>query len=91
MSEDIRYIRKTIDQLDGEIVACLTRRFRAARRIAEIKTSEGRSLFDGQREEEILERVLDAAEDPAMRESIRVIYQTLLAESKRYQNAGEER
>lgn len=91
MSEAIEGIRREIDQLDEEIVQRLARRFGAARRIGQLKVQEGMEQFDAAREEAILKHILAAANDEMMRESLRVIYQTLLAESKRYQTSGRER
>ena len=85
MTDEMKYIRRTIDQLDQEIVTLLTQRFQAAYRIGEIKREAGIEILDGKREQEILDRLAENLEDESMRSHLIRIYETIFKESREYQ------
>jgi chorismate mutase len=85
MSDEMKYIRMTIDQLDMEIAELLGRRLRATNRIGEIKLEEGKDLLDKDREQKIIENVINQIDEVNLEEYLVKIYETILFESKRHQ------
>jgi chorismate mutase len=60
--DEIRELRRKIDEMDREIIRLLIKRFRAVERIGEIKKLTGSAVEDSEREREVLRNCLGAAE-----------------------------
>ena len=54
--EDLKKLRKKIDEIDKEIIKCLARRFKVARKIGELKFKKNLPLRDLKREKELLKK-----------------------------------
>ncbi len=85
MSEEMKYIRMTIDRLDQEISELTAQRLLAAYRIGEIKLEKGKEYSDSEREQAIINNVTNQIDDVNLEEHLIKIYETILLESKRYQ------
>lgn len=58
----IKIFRQVIDQLDEQLIKVLDKRYRAAARIAEIKSNSGVDIYDSDREEMIRNQAEENAE-----------------------------
>ena len=74
----LKELRAAIDEVDGEIVAALNRRFRLTAEVRELKSTTGLPPIDNAREREIFERAM-AATDPAERDTIFGIYERIFS------------
>lgn len=74
-------LRREIDAADAAIVAALNARFALTRRMRELKRREGLAPIDADRERAVIERAL-AATDPAERDTVASVYETLLRGSR---------
>ena len=61
--DEIRELRRKIDEMDREIIRLLIRRFQAVERIGEAKKLTGSAVEDSEREKEVLKNCIGAAGD----------------------------
>ncbi len=76
--------RMEIDELDSKIVDLLARRMYVTNAVAETKKAQGLPIYDQMREELLLRRVRQLAGNE-YEESVAVIYETIMMESKKQQ------
>lgn len=77
--------RKTINEIDTELVRLFEERMHAVARIAAYKMENGLPVFDAAREAANIERTAGLISDPALREFFRKWYQMTMDISKEYQ------
>lgn len=90
---DLQEIRKSLDEIDGEMLRLFARRMALVEEVAEYKKKNGLPILDAGREEAILDKVGRRA-GPEWAPYARRLYETVLAVSREYQSArmgGEER
>jgi chorismate mutase / prephenate dehydratase len=75
--------RAEIDRVDDELVAILNRRARLTIALAELKSGVGLSLYDPDRECEVVERACRACSPPLDETAVRAIFTCVLRESRR--------
>jgi chorismate mutase/prephenate dehydratase len=83
--ENLGKYRKAIDALDLKIVALLCQRAANSKKIAGIKSSMGKKVYDPAREVEVLRRVLGAKKGGLSNEGLKAIYNEILSESRKLQ------
>jgi chorismate mutase len=76
-------LRVQIDEADREILAAFLHRLAVARQVRQHKEDNGYAFIDAGREEELLERWIAAAEGALPDETVRELFETVLALSKR--------
>jgi chorismate mutase/prephenate dehydratase len=74
--------RRKIDLLDFELREVLNRRAEIARDVARAKRVLGRAVYDPQREEQVLRRVVAANPGPLSAEAIERIFKTIIRETR---------
>jgi chorismate mutase / prephenate dehydratase len=72
-------MRREMDGVDREILAALNKRAKLAQQIGKLKQSDSRSIYDPQREAEVLARAVDANSGPLGDEAVRAIYRELIS------------
>jgi chorismate mutase/prephenate dehydratase len=72
-------IRREMDGVDREILAALNRRAELAQQIGKLKQSDCRSIYDPQRETEVLKRAVGANNGPLSNEAVQAIYRELIS------------
>ncbi|HKL11168.1 MAG TPA: chorismate mutase [Clostridia bacterium] len=87
--DDLKNLRKKIDQLDGEIVEMLNRRFALSVAVGDVKAKKGASVLVTGREEEIKKR-LGKASLPEFEKSILGVYERIFVESRLIQETKEK-
>ena len=80
--------RREIDALDAELLRLLNERARIANDLASIKKSSGLPVYDGQREQQILDRVCEETQGPLGPESIIEIFRCIIRESRRVEESS---
>ncbi|MFB6286461.1 MAG: chorismate mutase [Candidatus Bipolaricaulia bacterium] len=85
MSIDDR--RRHIDEIDAELLRLLNRRLELVRQIGRAKADSGASIVDPDREAAIVERLLAANVGPLDADSVRRIFETIIAEMRRLERA----
>jgi len=80
--------RREIDVLDAELLRLLNERARIANDLASIKKSSGLPVYDGQREQQILDRVCEETQGPLGPESIIEIFRCIIRESRRVEESS---
>ncbi|WP_456430823.1 prephenate dehydratase [Thermosulfuriphilus sp.] len=76
--ERLLELRKSIDEIDRQIVRLLGERFALAKRIGEIKRHSAQKALDLSREKEILARVIDLNAGAFPPESLKAIYAEII-------------
>lgn len=77
--------RKEIDKIDGEIIALLNWRAKAAQEIGKIKATAGLPVIDLERESEVLQHIISENEGVLHDWQLATIYQKILEESRQIQ------
>mgnify|MGYP006300925203 CR=1 FL=1 len=83
--------RKTVDEIDKDIVRLLSRRADAALRIGREKRKEGLPVCDPSREEDVLKRALAMNEGPLDDGMLEGIYREIMAACLSVQKMKPER
>lgn len=77
--------RKEIDKIDGEIIALLNWRAKAAQEIGKIKAQAGLPIIDLERESQVLQNIISVNEGVLHDWQLATIYQKILEESRQVQ------
>ena len=74
--------RREIDVLDNELLRLLNQRARIASDLAAIKKSSGLPVYDGEREQQILDRICEDNQGPLDPESLTSIFRCIIRASR---------
>ncbi|WP_413476503.1 chorismate mutase [Latilactobacillus fuchuensis] len=77
--------RQKIDAIDQQLAELFEARLSVAKEIATIKYENQIGLTNIQREKEVMDRRLDAVQDPELTDYMQELYQDLFLISKQYQ------
>lgn len=78
-------VRKTIDELDGEMAVLFQRRMEACREIARYKRERGLPILNAAREKEVLQKGMERVSDPELQEYYACFLQDVMKTSRAYQ------
>lgn len=78
-------IRKEIDALDKELALLLEKRMDLISMISDYKLKTNTNILDSSREAMVIENVLSAVNNAAYHESIKTVFESIMAQSKEYQ------
>src|SRR4029450_1971989 len=78
--------RKRINELDVELLRRLNERAEIALRVGESKKEAGLSLCDHTREQEVIQRMIEANEGPLDDRAVVELFRAIIHESRRIQN-----
>jgi len=89
---DINDWRKRIDELDAELVELLNERSRCVAEIGQLKRKTGQSIYQPEREREILERLQALNRGPLRNEALKRLFERILDEARamEQETAGEK-
>jgi chorismate mutase len=85
MKKTVKQLRRKIDRVDDKLVRLLDKRMGLALRIAIKKRKEGLPVFDADREEKLIRRLLKTRRIFLGDWHLNAIFDTVLAESRRLQ------
>lgn len=74
--------RRRIDEIDRQLVKLLNERARCAIEIGWLKRRQGTSVYQPEREREILANVLDANGGPLSNDAIRRLFERVMEEAR---------
>jgi chorismate mutase len=83
--------RRKIDVLDIELLRLLNQRARIACELAAIKKSSGLPVYDGRREQQILERICDRNSGPLNSQGLISIFRCIIRESRKIEESSMRR
>lgn len=83
--------RKEIDLLDAELLLLLNERARIVLDLAAIKKSCGLPAYDGQREQEVLQRICGEIRGPLEAENVVNLFRAIIHEFRRIGEAAMQR
>ncbi|MBX9879987.1 MAG: prephenate dehydrogenase/arogenate dehydrogenase family protein [Candidatus Obscuribacterales bacterium] len=78
-------LRHKIDRIDSDIAKLLVERFSAAQKIGNLKAEAKLPVLDNLREKEVLQRAIDAADDPASKQALETIFTVIMEQSRKIQ------
>lgn len=78
--------RIRIDELNEELIALLNKRATYATEIGKIKKEMGLPVLDQARENAVLEKVATLTKGPLSQESIKEIFRTIMAETRKVED-----
>jgi len=79
MKDKLLLLRKKIDAIDAKLVRLLNERTRHVLEIGKIKQLAGEEIYAPEREEAVLQRVLEKNKGPLLQESLRAIYREIMS------------
>ncbi|HEV3315385.1 MAG TPA: chorismate mutase [Candidatus Angelobacter sp.] len=80
--------RKEIDLLDAELLRLLNERAQIVLELAAVKKCSGLPAYDGQREQEVLERICRENQGPLQAESVVTVFRAIIHEFRRIGEAA---
>ncbi len=83
--------RQEIDTLDTEILRLLNQRAGIACELGVIKVASGLPAYDGQREQQVLDRVCAGNQGPLSNESVTRIFRSMIRETRQIGTESMER
>jgi chorismate mutase len=83
----LHQLREQIDLLDGELLHLLSRRAQVASEVASIKQSVGLPVYDGQREQQILDRICGLNPGPLDSQGLTSIFRCIIRESRKIEES----
>ncbi len=89
--EELRKRREQIDRLDDELLRLLNRRAQVAGEVASVKKSSGLPVYDGQREQHILDRICELNQGPLDSRSLINIFRCIIRESRKLEESYMQR
>lgn len=81
-AKDIDGWRKRIDELDAKLVELLNERSRSVAEIGQLKRKTGQSIYQPEREREILVRVQALNQGPLRDEALKRLFERILDEAR---------
>ena len=84
---DLSDWRKRIDELNLRLLEALNERARCAQAIADIKKKKMLPVLDGDRERQVIESVLAGNAGPLPDDSVRRIFECIMAEHRRLEES----
>lgn len=79
-------LRNKIDAVDNEILSKFIERMNLSKEIAEYKADNSLSVSDPERERHMMRKLIDSIDDKELSHYVYMLFQTILAASKSYQN-----
>jgi chorismate mutase len=89
--DDLHHRRKQIDLLDTELLRLLNQRAAMACELASIKKSAGLEVYDGRREQQILERICGQNPGPLDSQALTSIFRCIIRESRKLEETSMRR
>lgn len=82
MTLSLQSVRREIDLIDGEILRLLNRRVQTSIRAGKLKAAAGRPVYDAQREDEIVNRMVRENKGPLDDAALERIFRRIITESR---------
>ncbi|MDY6879138.1 MAG: prephenate dehydratase [Desulfatiglans sp.] len=79
--------RKDIDSIDRQLIALLSRRQDAAKKVGEIKKKAGLTILDPAREQEVVRRLISESSENLSADAVRHIFKEIISASRSVQEA----
>lgn len=88
---DLKTCRDEIDRIDKELTTMLEQRLKIVAAVAAYKKEHHMEIYDPRREREVLDKIANLAVDKELAPYLKMIYQCIMDESKRYERDHMER
>jgi len=83
VNPELEALRREIDAIDAKILQLVATRVRVVLRVGELKRTLGASVYDPEREREMLERLSNQVDPPLDPATVKRIFERLIDESRR--------
>ena len=81
-------LREEIDTIDNDLLQLLARRLHVVHRVGDHKREKGLHVFDPNREEKLLRKLVHAAPDAFDEQSVRNIFAAIVGECRRLEGVA---
>lgn len=85
--KNLEQVRRKIDEIDSALADLYAQRMEAAREVARIKIAADLPVFDGAREEAVLQKAESRMDDPVLKKPFRILMKTMMDQSKELQRS----
>jgi chorismate mutase len=86
--QDLQLLRAQIDKLDRQILGLIGRRMQIVTDIKQVKEHHGLEVYQPDREQELVERLVREKSGPLDPEAVRAIWTAIMQQSKALQARG---
>ncbi|MBQ8297353.1 MAG: chorismate mutase [Ruminococcus sp.] len=83
---DLKQLRDNIDEIDGQILSLFLERMELCRDVAEYKRINNLPVFQGGREDQVINRIKELTGDPNLENGTAALFTTIMDISKHLQN-----
>lgn len=80
----LQHLREQIDDLDNQLIDVLNKRFKITDAVAEYKNAHNLSILDADREQQVLDRMKQRSQHPALTGCIALLYATIAKANRDY-------
>lgn len=80
---DLESLRRSIDEIDSRLLALIQERVRLVLEVGNFKRENGLTIYDPERERNLIARLTAEAKPPLEPETVRRIFERLIDESRR--------
>jgi chorismate mutase-like protein len=91
VDQELEALRRQIDAVDERILELVAERVELVLRVGELKRTSGAAVYDPERERRVLERLAHQAVPPLDRETVQRVFERLIDESRRLEQAHVRR
>ncbi|MGG5337514.1 chorismate mutase [Enterococcus pernyi] len=88
--ESLEELRQSIDQIDHQLVELLEKRMATVTKIGDVKRATNQAVYDGKREQQVLDKVASWLKTPEYSETILATYADIMKHSRNYQKKRME-
>lgn len=85
--DELRKRREEIDQVDDALLRLLNQRAQLACDVASVKRSSGMPVYDGRREQQILDRICASNHGPLDSQGLTSIFRCIIHESRKLEES----
>ena len=86
---DLQEIRGQLDEIDQQLVKLIEQRMKLCGDVAEFKIGTGKPVYDGEREKQKLQSVMDMVQGDFNRQSMYELFTQLMTISRKYQYGNQ--
>jgi chorismate mutase-like protein len=83
--------RRKIDEIDRKLVELFNERSKCAIEIGKIKHAENLNVYDPEREQEVLRRIIEANHGPLDNESLQRLFERIINECRRIEKVERDK
>lgn len=87
---ELEELRRSIDEVDGQILALIEQRIRLVIQVGDLKRERQLPVRDADRERRVIERLVSLARPPVPPDTVRRMFERIIDEARRLERVGSD-